>query len=69
MVFNKLIDWMGLVFRNYRLFYRIEEGGVLNILYGLKNNFVLVVLNIFKIWELNIFLKFENYLYSLLNIW
>lgn len=64
MVFNKLIDWMGLVFRNYRLFYRIEEGGVLNILYGLKNNFVLVVLNIFKIWELNIFLKFENYLYS-----
>lgn len=49
MVFNKLIDWMGLVFRNYRLFYRIEEGGVLNILYGLKKNFVLVVLNIFKI--------------------
>lgn len=56
MVFNKLIDWMGLVFRNYRLFYRIEEGGVLNILYGLKKKFC--------ISSIEYFLKFENYLYS-----
>lgn len=48
MVLNKPIDWMGSVLRNHRLFYRIEEGGVLNILYGLKNNFVSAAPNIFK---------------------